>query len=137
MTRMTACPDGDLAVLLIGMRVFHWHKPHRWLPPMIAMQRLVTHLQTAPETGFLGAEILGFGLLVQYWRSLDALNAYAHDASHDHPTAWRDLQRHMAKAPSAVGFWHEAYHVTADAMQSVYLHIPPYALARAVGRRAV
>jgi hypothetical protein len=72
-SRMTAQIEGDFVVFLIGMRINRFWKVTKWVPAFMAMPRMLKELSTRPseETGFLGYNILGFGNIVQYWRSFD------------------------------------------------------------------
>ena len=74
--RVTANIDGDFVVFLIGMRINKPWKPHKWLPVFRAMPRMIRELETHPESGFLG-HIMNLGVIVQYWRSFEHLEAYA------------------------------------------------------------
>jgi len=90
---MTARMEGDFAVFLIGMRI---NKPlliHKWLPVMAAMPRMLKELYTKPELGLLSHE-MWFSrtlILVQYWRSLDLLLAYAKARNAEHLPAWQSF----------------------------------------------
>src|SRR5918999_1332743 len=78
--RMAAEIEGDFVVFLIGMRINKPWKVGKWWPTFIAMARMLTELRRAgPETGFLGAQPMGMLSLAQYWRSFEALEAYARD----------------------------------------------------------
>ena len=52
--RYTAAIDGDFVVFLIGMRINRPWKPHKWLPVMVAMPRMLRWLDEHPEAGLLG-----------------------------------------------------------------------------------
>ena len=82
--RLTANLDGDFAVFLIGMRINKPWKVHKWLPVFFAMPRMLRELEGCPESGFLG-HITAVGVIVQYWRSFDHLEAYARTQG-----LWRD-----------------------------------------------
>lgn len=77
--RMAAKIEGDFVVFLIGMRINKPWKINKWLPAFLAMPKMIKELQRLPkeETGFLGHTTIGVGVLVQYWRSFDRLEAYA------------------------------------------------------------
>ena len=91
--RMCAQIDGDFVVFLIGIRINKPWKLHKWLPVFFAMPRMLKELGARPDSGFLGSESAGF-TVVQYWRSFEALEAYARDAR-----VRGDLQRHAATRP--------------------------------------
>ena len=76
--RATAQIQGDFVVFLIGIRINKLWKPHKYLPNLRAMPKMLKELEAAPaEQGFLGSTNLGLFSLVQYWRSFDHLEAYA------------------------------------------------------------
>ena len=64
--RMCAQIEGDFVVFIIGMRINKPWKIHKWLPVARAMPRLLAELARKPDSGFLGAQQLGLGALVQY-----------------------------------------------------------------------
>ena len=69
--RVTAHVQGDFVVFLIGMRINKLWKPHKWLPSLRTMPRMLKELEAAPtEHGFLGSMNLGLLSLVQYLAQL-------------------------------------------------------------------
>src|SRR6476659_4243925 len=93
--RRTGHIEGEFVVFLIGMRVNRWWKIHRWLPVALAMPRMLRELSEHAELGFLGAE-QWFGrttVMVQYWRSREALMAYARSRAAEHLPAWRAFNK--------------------------------------------
>lgn len=130
---MTHRYDGDVVVFNIGMIL---RKPHRvdlWSPVSFGMGRMIKELSinrdafenggAEHDLGFLGAETL-FGprgpWVVQYWRSVDHLYAYAHNRDLTHYPAWRAFNRAARKHPEAVGIWHETFAVSAENIETVY-----------------
>ena len=129
---MTAAIDGEVVVFLIGMRVNRWWKVHKWLPVVMAMTRMFRELLGKPELGFLHAESW-FGrttIMVQYWKSFEALEAYAKSRSHEHLPAWAAFNRAVA-SNGDVGIWHETYLVRPGEYECFYNNMPPFGLARA------
>jgi fumigallin biosynthesis monooxygenase-like protein len=126
--RMCAQIDGDFVVFIIGMRVNKWWKVHKWLPVFAAMPRMLKELSQRPDSGFLGAQSLGLATLVQYWRSFEALEKYARDASSAHWPAWVDFNKRMGRSRGDVGIWHETYRVSAGQYEAIYSGMPPYGL---------
>jgi hypothetical protein len=123
--------DGEFVVFLIGMRVNRWWKPHKWLPVAMAMPRMIRELQAHPELGFLGAEQF-FGrttLMVQYWRSMDHLMAYAKSRDAKHLPAWRAFYRAVGTSGD-VGIWHETYRVRPGDYENVYVNMMPFGLGK-------
>ena len=130
--RLTATIDGDFVVFLIGMRINQLWKIHKWWPVAAAMPRMLTELYRQPERGLLHAQSW-FGrtiVVVQYWRSMDQLMAYATDRQSAHLPAWKAFNQAVG-IDGSVGIWHETYAVAADAHESVYVNMPPFGLGRA------
>jgi hypothetical protein len=130
--RLRAAIDGDFVVFLIGMRINQPWKIHKWWPVASAMPRMLTELYRQPERGLLHAEAW-FGrtiVVVQYWRSMDQLMAYATDRQSAHLPAWKAFNQAVG-TDGSVGIWHETYAVAADAHESVYVNMPPFGLGRA------
>jgi hypothetical protein len=71
--------------------------------------------------------------MVQYWRDLDSLLAYAHNPERAHRPAWRAFNRAAREAGGAVGIWHETFVVPAGGHESIYVDMPLVGLPRAVG----
>lgn len=134
--RMTADIDGDFVVFLIGMRINRWWKPHKWIPVMLAMPRMLKELRGDPAAGFLGA-IFGPGVIVQYWRSFDHLERYARSHDHQHWPAWVAFNRTVRTASGDVGIWHETYMVKAGQYEALYGAMPRIGLAAAGRHLAV
>ena len=128
--RMTADMDGDFVVFLIGMRVNKPWKVHKWLPVFLAMPRMLKELDGHPESGFLGA-IQSLNVIVQYWRSFDALEAYARARDKEHWPAWVAFNQRIGESRGDVGIWHETYRVRAGEYETVYSGMPPFGLGRA------
>jgi len=128
--RVTAKIDGDFVVFLIGMRINKPWKIHKWLPVAQAMPRMIRELEARPESGFLG-HISSLGVIVQYWRSFEHLEAYARDHNHLHWPAWVDFNRRVGASRGDVGIWHETYRVREGEYECVYSGMPPIGLAKA------
>jgi hypothetical protein len=128
--RVTAKIDGDFVVFLIGMRVNRPWKLHKWLPVFLAMPRMIRELEARPESGFLG-HISSFGVIVQYWRSFEHLEAYARDHDQLHWPAWVDFNQRVGRSRGDVGIWHETYRVRQGEYECVYSGMPPFGLAKA------
>ena len=130
--RFAARFDGDFVVFLIVMRINQQLKVHRWLTVATAMPRMIRELMQHPELGFLHAEawFSRTSIMVQYWRSLDHLLAYATSKEAEHLPAWRDFNR-SAGRDGSVGVWHETYTVGAGRYENIYVNMPPFGLGRA------
>ena len=132
--------DEGVVVFLIGMRVNRLRAIRKWVPVAGAMPRMLADLARDPALGLLGVTscVQGRGgLVVQYWRDLDSLLAYAHAADHEHRPAWREFNRLARDADGAVGIWHETFVVPAGAHESIYVDMPPQGLPSALGARRI
>jgi len=126
--RVTARVDRDFVVFLISMRINKWWKIHRWLPVALSMIRMGKELDSKPNTGYLGGQVVP-GLVVQYWESLEQLVAYARDRDGQHFPAWSDFYRRIG-TNGDVGIWHETYLVSPEDYECVYVNMPPHGLGR-------
>ena len=131
--RMSARIEGDFVVFLIGMRVNRWWKPHKWLPPALAMIRMQKELRQSPveDTGCLHTILVTPGLTVQYWRSFDHLEAYATAKDKEHMPAWAAFNKAAKSARGDVGIWHETYLIRAGEYESLYSGMPTFGLGKA------
>jgi hypothetical protein len=68
--------------------------------------------------------------MVQYWRSLEQLLAYATNKDAEHLPAWRAFNRKVG-TDGAVGIFHETYQVKPGGFESVYVNMPPFGLGKA------
>jgi len=129
--RMTAAVEGDVVLFLIGMRLNRPWAVHKWLPVARAMPRMLRELYQNPSLGFMSHE-MWFSrtlILVQYWRSLDQLMAYASAREAEHLPAWQAFNRAVG-TDGSVGIWHETYLAQAGAFESVYANMPPFGLGK-------
>ena len=69
-------------------------------------------------------------MMVQYWRSMDQLLAYAHNKQAQHLPAWKAFNQSIG-TDGSVGIWHETYAATAGSHETVYVNMPPFGLGRA------
>ncbi|MGW5071111.1 DUF4188 domain-containing protein [Streptomyces cyaneofuscatus] len=146
--RMTAGAEGEVVVLLIGMRINHFRGIHHWLPVLAAMPRMLRELTKDKSRGLLGYTLLTGSprtyYVVQYWESREKLYAYASAPDMFHRKAWAVINRKEKKSRQHVGLWHESYIVPEGGYESIYADMPAYGLAaatevlpvRARGRRA-
>ena len=129
-SRVTANIEGDFVVFLIGLRINKPWKLHKWLPVFRAMPKIIRELEGRPESGFLG-HIMNLGVIVQYWRSFEHLEAYARDRDQRHWPAWMDFNKRIGTSRGDVGIWHETYKVRAGEYECVYSGMPLFGLAKA------
>ncbi len=133
--RLTVPPDQSFVVFLIGMRLNKWWLLPVWLPVAMAMGRMLRQLAAREDSPLLGVETYGGRtvFMVQYWRSVDELLAYAHDKESEHVPAWRQWAQRFGLS-GAVGIWHETYVVGPGSYECVYHHMPPFGLGRVFAR---
>ena len=131
--RFTTKADAPFVIFLIGMRFNRWWKLHRWLPVVMAMPAMLKELQRDRSLGFLHAETW-FGrttIMVQYWSSFEALEAYAKSSDHTHLPAWASFRKRIGDGAD-VGIWHETYRVEPGQYETVYGNMPVFGLAKAM-----
>ncbi|MEU1349259.1 DUF4188 domain-containing protein [Streptomyces sp. NPDC005775] len=135
--RTTAAAEGDVVILLIGMRINHFRGVHHWLPVLLAMPRLLRELSRNKSRGLLGYTLLSGSprtyYVVQYWESKEKLYAYAQAPDMLHRKAWAMINRKEKKSRQHVGLWHETYVVPEGGYESIYADMPAYGLAAATG----
>ncbi|MEU1710774.1 DUF4188 domain-containing protein [Streptomyces sp. NPDC005706] len=138
--RTTAAAEGDVVVLLIGMRINRFWAVHQWLPVMLAMFRMLGELARDRDRGLLGRVLLTASprtyYVVQYWESKERLYAYATAPDAFHHRVWALINRRerAGKVRGHVGIWHETYVVPEGSYESVYGDMPAFGLAAAHGQ---
>ncbi|WP_374928985.1 DUF4188 domain-containing protein [Kytococcus sedentarius] len=145
LTRHTHAHEGGLVVFHIGMTIQRPHRPDLWMPVFLAMPPMLTELHRnrdaaargeAEDLGFLGASTLLGGKgpwVVQYWRTVDHLYAYAKNQDLAHVPAWRRFNQAARRHPGAVGIWHETYVVPEGGVETFYGNGASVGLAEATG----
>jgi hypothetical protein len=130
--RMCAEVDGEAVVFLIGMRFNKLWKIHKWFPVLLAMPKMIKELEQNPELGFLGAHtwVGRTAIILQYWRSVDHLNAYAKSRNHAHLPAWAAFNRAIGRSGD-VGVWHETYKIREGSYETIYVNMPAFGLGKA------
>ncbi|MFF4256070.1 DUF4188 domain-containing protein [Streptomyces sp. NPDC001663] len=138
--RTTAAAEGDVVVLLIGMRINHFRAVHQWLPVMLSMFRMLGELARDRDRGLLGHVMLTASprtyYVVQYWESKEKLYAYTASPDMFHHRAWSVFNRkeRQGKARGHVGLWHETYIAAEGSYESIYFDMPSFGLAKAHGQ---
>ncbi|RZT14702.1 uncharacterized protein DUF4188 [Kribbella sp. VKM Ac-2569] len=133
--RQTAAYDGEVVVFLIGMRVNSLTKVREWMPVFRAMGPMLRELMKDKESGLLGFRTLPTwrGItLIQYWESVEKLQAFANDTGRTHRPAWVEYFRNSFKS-GAVGIWHETYVVPAGNTETIYGNMPLLGLGKVTG----
>jgi len=131
--RITAKIDGDFVVFIIGGRLNHWWQIFKHLWFVRAMPAMLAELEKRPESGFLGAQPIGFGVIVQYWRSPEQLIAYAHARDAQHYPNWVRFNQRVGKSGD-LGIWHETFLVRAGEYECIYSNMPLYGLGKVAKR---
>ncbi|TDW89611.1 uncharacterized protein DUF4188 [Kribbella pratensis] len=124
--RQTAAYDGEVVVFLIGMRVNSLIKVREWMPVFRAMGPMLRELMKDKEGGLLEFRTLPTWrgvTLIQYWESVEKLQAFANDTGRTHRPAWVEYFRNSFKS-GAVGIWHETYVVPAGNTETIYGNMP-------------
>ena len=125
--------DEDFVVFTIGIRVNKIWKIGKWWPVFASLPRMLRELARDPGLGLMGSRtVIGGRVItaVQYWRSADHLERFAHSREHSHRRYWRQFNR-AVKDNGDVGLWHELYKVRAGQFETSYVNMPPYGLAAA------
>lgn len=133
--RQTAAYDGDLVVFLIGMRINKLRAWKQWLPVTRAMGPMLRELSADPDSGLLGFRAfpgLRSVTMIQYWESIEKLQAFANDARRTHRPAWTEFYKQSYQG-SNVGIWHETYVVPAGQFETIYGNMPLLGLGKVAG----
>lgn len=130
--RMTAQMDNEFVVFLIGMRINNPLLIHKWLPVALAMPRMLKELYAQPESGLISHEVWFSRtiIMVQYWRSLDTLLAYAKAKDAKHLPAWQAFNQ-LIGTDGSVGIWHETYLARPGSYETIYANMPAFGLGKA------
>jgi hypothetical protein len=132
--RWTAELDGDFVVFLIGAMVHDPAVASEAAQLLGAMADMLDELEADPEKGLLGYTRHGEpgrGVIVQYWRSFDALESYARNPGARHAPVWRAWNRLAADDRNAAGIWHETFKVAAGNYEAIYQNMPVIGLQKA------
>jgi hypothetical protein len=127
--RLTAVPEGDFVLFLIGMRINNWLAIHQWLPVFAAMPKMLKELHINRQLGFLSYQ-MWFSrtvILVQYWESAEKLIAYSKAKDSEHLPAWKAYNK-LAMKSDSVGIWHETYLIRNGAYENVYNNMPAFGM---------
>ena len=106
---------------------------HKWLPVFFAMPGMIKELNVhREELGLLSMENY-FGLrttmMIQYWRSMEDLHAYA--LENKHLTAWREFNKKIGN-DGTVGIYHESYLINKGQYETLYGNMPSFGLGKAL-----
>jgi hypothetical protein len=141
--RQLAEIDGDFVVVLHGARISLLHPLRSWVDlgsRRGGMKAMLDHLLAHPEKGLLGYT-MGFPVMVQYWRSFEHLQAFAHSHEAIHrDTVRRYYARRLRRTggvgtsgfrPADTGIWHETFLVRSGEYEAIYTDMPVFGLGKA------
>lgn len=132
--RFAAHSADPFVVFLIGIRVNRPLAVRRWFPPLAAMLPMLRELTQQHNKGLLASKAYlswpSTFLIVQYWRSFEHLEAFAHNPDDLHLPAWKRFNQRVGKS-EVVGVYHETYLVRPGQYEAVYVNMPRFGLAQA------
>jgi hypothetical protein len=132
--RYTANYPDDFVVLFIGLRINELWRVNEWVPVMRSAFAMVKELQAMPDSPLLESRTafdvsdLRIPMFIQYWRSLDELEAWASNKDLLHRPAQRAFFKRTAYN-GHVGIWHETFLVQAGQYEAIYANMPATGLA--------
>ena len=131
--RWTAQIDGDFVVFLIGAEIRDPEQSAPAIELLLAMIDMLAELEQDGTKGLLGYQRFGEigGVIVQYWRSFEALEAYAKNPDAKHAPVWKAWNRLGEDDTAGSGIWHETYQVSAGGYEAIYQNMPATGLQRA------
>lgn len=131
--RWTAQIDGDFVVFLIGAELRDPEQAGHAGELLISMIDMLAELEQDPSKGLLGYQVFGAigGVIVQYWRSFEALEAYAKNPDAKHQPVWRAWNQLAEGESASAGIWHETFQVSAGKYEAVYGNMPLTGLQKA------
>ncbi len=131
--RWTAQIDGDFVVFLIGAAVHEPQQAEQAGALLMAMVDMLGELEQDPSKGLLGYQVWGAvgGVIVQYWRSFEALESYAKNPDARHAPVWRAWNLLCEDDRAGAGIWHETFLVSSGSYEAVYQNMPVTGLAKA------
>jgi Domain of unknown function (DUF4188) len=131
--RWTSRIDGDFVVFLLGAEVHEPEQAGQATELLMAMVDMLAELEQDPTKGLLGYQVFGGvgGVIVQYWRSFEALEAYAKNPAAKHAPVWRAWNKLAAGERSSAGIWHETFQVSAGSYEAIYENMPLTGLQKA------
>ena len=123
--------DQNHVLFLIGLEFDSLWRVGDWLPVAKAGSSMFKELDANADVGLIGRDTcLGqTTILIEYWRSLEDLQAYALDDKAGDFPAWRDFQK-TTDAADSVRVWHEAYEVKQGEYTELELDLSDGLLAR-------
>lgn len=134
--RYTANYPDDFVVFFIGIRINQLWRLNEWVPVARAAFAMNKELKAMPNTPLLENRTMQTVtdprvlMFIQYWRSVEELEAWANDKNRTHRPAQKEFFRRTAYN-GHVGVWHETYLVKAGEFEAIYANMPRMGLAAA------
>lgn len=130
--------DGDFVVFLIGIRPNGANPLTKTFSEVgKAFQSMIAELESDPSFGYMGGDAyIGMNerksttMMVQYWRSYEALQKWTHTRMGIHMKTMLEYGK-KDRFEGINGIWHETYKVRDGEYESIYAHMPPIGLALA------
>ena len=131
--RWTVQLEGDFVVFLIGAELRDPERAATAGELLMAMADMLGELEQDPSKGLLGYQVFGGlgGVIFQYWRSFEALEAYAKNPDAKHAPVWRAWNQLAEGERSPASIWHETFPVSAGKYEAVYQNMPLTGMQRA------
>jgi len=137
--RFMAEPPPGTVLFMFGIRANSLPAMRHWLPLWRQTQAMIREQRARPECGLLwstswreGRE----GTVLQYWRTMEALMAYAQDMQFIHGPLWKAFNHGIGDS-GQIGIWHEAIVIDAETpghLHTIYRDVPERGLAAATTR---
>ncbi|HET8843717.1 MAG TPA: DUF4188 domain-containing protein [Ktedonobacteraceae bacterium] len=132
--RFTAQIDGPFVVFRLGVYINRFFLIWKWWPTLRSLLPIMRLLANTRATGLLHSFPISYILrgkgYVQYWQSLDDLEAFARDEASPYFELWRRY-RESPGADGSVGIWYETFLVEPKKYEVVYDNMPVSGLAAA------
>ena len=121
-----ASSDRPFVLFMLGMRVHNiWNVP-KWAQLYQLIPRMLEELKANPQLGCMGSiSKISFRepLIIQYWESLEALQAFATNPKHSHLPVWKKFNQVVGKSKD-IGIWHETYIIQPGQHENIYINMP-------------
>lgn len=130
--RVTTIIEDDFVILIIGMSINKLWKIHHWIPIVFSMFKMISEQKKQKDIGLLATEHKLIGnptVFVQYWKSYEALEAYASDSTKVHLPAWVNYNKKVRDSED-IGIYHEIYKIKATDYECVYVNMPRFGLGK-------
>lgn len=132
--RFTAQIDGPFVVFRLSIYINRLLLFWKWIPTLRSLMPIIRRLTRTKATGLLHSFAISYILrgkgFVQYWQSLDDLEAFARGETSPYFELWR-CYHDSPGADGSVGIWYETFLVESQKYEVVYDNMPISGLAAA------